>query len=82
MQRRGRDLVEVLNFWLILVLQFNCLYRWHATTSEEDEKWVNETFAKYFDGKAPEHVTKDDFKAAGRKVAASLPDITDWTIGR
>jgi len=63
-------------------VEFNCLYRWHATTSVEDEKWVNETFTRVFDGKSPEHVTKDDFKAAGHKVAASLPDITHWTFGR
>ena len=75
-------LFVVLCFWLILVIQFNCLYRWHATTSVEDEKWVNETFAKYFDGKSPEHVTPADFKAAGHRVAASLPDITHWTFGR
>ena len=24
------------------IAQFNCLYRWHATTSKADEEWVNQ----------------------------------------
>ncbi|KAJ7898460.1 linoleate diol synthase [Mycena leptocephala] len=32
-------------------VEFNCLYRWHATTSMEDEKWVAKVFEQIFDGK-------------------------------
>ena len=75
-------LFVVLGLWLMLVIQFNFLYRWHATTSKEDDDWVKETLAELLDGKSPEHVTPADFKVAGHKVAASLPDITHWTFGR
>ncbi|KAJ7504371.1 linoleate diol synthase [Mycena galericulata] len=63
-------------------VEFNCLYRWHATTSVEDEKWVSETFEQIFDGKSPETVTVADFKAAAYKVQSMEPDITHWTFGR
>ncbi|KAL0567802.1 hypothetical protein V5O48_014195 [Marasmius crinis-equi] len=62
-------------------VEFNCLYRWHATTSVEDEKWVDQVFEKIFDGKQPEHVTAADFKAAAKKIQASTPDIQHWTFG-
>ena len=32
--------------------QFNCLYRWHATTSQADEKWV-EKMAQHLFGDTP-----------------------------
>ncbi|KAJ7890508.1 linoleate diol synthase [Mycena olivaceomarginata] len=60
---------------------FNCLYRWHATTSREDEKWVDRVFEQVFDGKKPEDVTPGDFKAAASKLQAMQPDITHWTFG-
>ncbi|KAF9466079.1 linoleate diol synthase [Collybia nuda] len=62
-------------------VEFNCLYRWHATTSEEDEKWVGKIFDNIFDGKSPDDVTPEDFKNAGHKIQASQPDITHWTFG-
>ncbi|KAJ6619469.1 linoleate diol synthase [Mycena sp. CBHHK59/15] len=62
-------------------VEFNCLYRWHATTSVEDEKWVGDVFKKIFDGKSPEEVTPADFQAAAQKVQAMQPDITHWTFG-
>lgn len=62
-------------------VEFNCLYRWHATTSVKDEEWVAQVFEKVFDGKDPEAVTPEDFKAAGHRIAATQPDITHWTFG-
>jgi linoleate 10R-lipoxygenase len=38
------------------IMQFNCLYRWHATTSEEDEKWVGKLTSKSFPGKKSDQV--------------------------
>ncbi|KAJ6515136.1 linoleate diol synthase [Mycena vitilis] len=55
-------------------VEFNCLYRWHATTSTEDEKWVSKVFEQIFDGKSPED-------AAAYKVQSMQPDITHWTFG-
>ncbi|KAJ7155422.1 linoleate diol synthase [Mycena crocata] len=63
-------------------VEFNCLYRWHATTSQEDEQWVDEVFKNIFDGKRPEDVTPADFQAAASKVQKMEPDITHWTFGK
>ncbi|TFK65591.1 linoleate diol synthase [Pluteus cervinus] len=62
-------------------VEFNCLYRWHATTSVEDEKWVHQVFDQIFDGKDPEAVSVTDFKMAARKIQAMQPDIHHWTFG-
>lgn len=32
-------------------IEFNLLYRWHATVSEGDTKWTEEEFARIFPGK-------------------------------
>ncbi|KAF7370587.1 Heme peroxidase [Mycena sanguinolenta] len=61
-------------------VEFNCLYRWHATTSMEDEKWVNRTFEQVFEGKDPEEVTPADFKAKS-SLQSLEPDIQHWTFG-
>lgn len=37
-------------------VEFNCLYRWHASTSQADEKWIKESFAKLFPGKSEDSV--------------------------
>jgi linoleate 10R-lipoxygenase len=57
------------------------LYRWHATTSIEDEKWVNQVFENVFEGKRPEDVQPADFKAAAKKLQSITPDIQHWTFG-
>ncbi|KAK7049205.1 hypothetical protein VNI00_005806 [Paramarasmius palmivorus] len=62
-------------------VEFNCLYRWHATTSVEDEKWVNQVFENVFEGKRPEDVQPADFKAAAKKLQSTTPDIKHWTFG-
>lgn len=61
--------------------QFNCLYRWHATTSEADEKWVGQIFNQIFEGKSPEEITPADFKSAAHRLQATEPDIKEWTFG-
>ena len=40
----------------LIPVQFNCLYRWHATTSEKDEKWVEDMGKKLFGDKPVEEV--------------------------
>ncbi|PFH51764.1 hypothetical protein AMATHDRAFT_2679 [Amanita thiersii Skay4041] len=62
-------------------VEFNCLYRWHATTSAEDEKWTERIFQQLFEGKGAEFVTIDDFKTAAKKAQAMQPDIHHWTFG-
>ncbi|OCH92406.1 heme peroxidase [Obba rivulosa] len=45
-------------------IEFNLLYRWHATTSLQDEQWTQQAFKKLFGDKDPANVTVDDFKKA------------------
>jgi linoleate 10R-lipoxygenase len=37
-------------------VEFNCLYRWHATTSEADEEWVTKMISNMFQGKPADQV--------------------------
>ncbi|KAI0060754.1 linoleate diol synthase, partial [Artomyces pyxidatus] len=62
-------------------VEFNCLYRWHATTSQEDEQWVETLMNTIFDNKPVEELTLDDFRSATKKIQASEPDVTHWTFG-
>ena len=48
----GRALSQVFNH----SIQFNCLCRWHATTSKEDEKWVELMSSRTFPGKETDEV--------------------------
>ncbi|TFK65597.1 linoleate diol synthase [Pluteus cervinus] len=63
-------------------VEFNCLYRWHATTSQPDEQWVQEGFKNIFKGKDPTTVTVDDFKAAAATIQVMEPDVSQWTFGK
>ncbi|KAF9530418.1 linoleate diol synthase [Crepidotus variabilis] len=65
----------------VVSVEFNCLYRWHATTSREDEQWTQKVFQQLFGDKPSGHVTVDDFKMAAMKIARTQPDITHWTFG-
>ncbi|KAI3616961.1 heme peroxidase [Moniliophthora roreri] len=43
-------------------VEFNILYRWHATTSEADAKWINDFFASEIpSAKSPEDITFGQF---------------------
>lgn len=63
------------------IVQFNCLYRWHATTSVQDEQWTQKIFSQLFPGKPTDEITVNDFKSAAAKVQQSQPDLTHWTFG-
>ncbi|KAF9482553.1 linoleate diol synthase [Pholiota conissans] len=62
-------------------VEFNCLYRWHATTSREDEQWATQIFGRFFPEKPADEVTIDDFKKAAFKIQQLQPDLTHWTFG-
>lgn len=40
----------------VVSLEFNLMYRWHATTSQADTKWLEEIFGAMFDGKDSRNV--------------------------
>ncbi|KAF5328311.1 hypothetical protein D9611_014635 [Ephemerocybe angulata] len=62
-------------------VEFNCLYRWHATTSREDEKYTEGVFNHLFDGKPVAEVNANDFKMAAYKVQQTQKEPTSWTFG-
>ncbi|KAF5387399.1 hypothetical protein D9757_005780 [Collybiopsis confluens] len=62
-------------------VEFNCLYRWHATTSKEDEDWTMKMIEKIFPGKTSDELTPADFVVGAKKAMQSLPDIHHWTFG-
>ncbi|KAJ4469566.1 linoleate diol synthase [Lentinula aciculospora] len=62
-------------------VEFNCLYRWHATTSKEDELWTVQKMQQIFPGKKIENLTAMDFVMGAKKAMDQLPDLSHWTIG-
>jgi len=62
-------------------VEFNCLYRWHATTSKEDEQWTQAMIEKIFPGKPLDTLTASDFAVGAKDAMAMLPDIHHWTFG-
>ncbi|KAI9464255.1 heme peroxidase [Boletus coccyginus] len=62
-------------------VEFNCLYRWHATTSLQDEEWLKLQFEKLFPGKDPEQITVADFYKIEEKLEATQPGAEHWTFG-
>ncbi|KAG0693724.1 heme peroxidase [Suillus ampliporus] len=61
--------------------EFNCLYRWHATTSVEDEKWITLQFQQIFPTKKPEEITLRDFHQAVGQLQKTKTDLEHWTFG-
>ncbi|KAG1740010.1 heme peroxidase [Suillus lakei] len=62
-------------------VEFNCLYRWHATTSVEDEEWIALQFKQLFPDKKPEDITLKDFYSKEAVLTKSEPDLQHWTFG-
>lgn len=62
-------------------VEFNLLYRWHATLSEPDVAWVERIFASSFAGKPAEEITIRDFNQVTENLReASRRDIKTWTF--
>jgi len=62
-------------------VEFNVLYRWHATTSQADEKWTEAVFDKIFQNKPFNQLTMQDFGAAFRRILADInPDPSKRTF--
>ena len=64
-------------------VEFNCLYRWHATTSVEDEEWIGRQLQQFFPTKKPEEITLTDFyQAESQLEKSSRTDLEHWTFGK
>jgi linoleate 10R-lipoxygenase len=66
----------------VVSVEFNMLYRWHATLSQSNEKWFKEeVFEEVFPGKAADEVTPKDFMIAAHSKLMPDPDLKTWTFG-
>ncbi|KAG8827835.1 hypothetical protein FRC18_009804 [Serendipita sp. 400] len=62
-------------------VEFNLLYRWHATLSEPDVTWLEGIFKSSFKGKPADRITVDDFKDVTETLKSySAKDIKTWTF--
>lgn len=65
-------------------VEFNVLYRWHATTAKDDIAWTEAEFKQIFaaSGKSLDQVDLTDFKVAARQIFSSQqPDPRIREIG-
>ncbi|OAX39674.1 heme peroxidase [Rhizopogon vinicolor AM-OR11-026] len=62
-------------------VEFNCLYRWHATTSVQDEEWITRQFQQIFPNKKPDEITLKDFFQAETRLEKTETDLEQWTFG-
>jgi hypothetical protein len=63
-------------------IEFNLLYRWHATLSAEDTEWTEKAFKQMFGGKNVSEVTVEEFKTHAKEMAKnlSLDKVKEWTF--
>ncbi|KAF9004668.1 heme peroxidase [Cyathus striatus] len=64
----------------VVSVEFNLLYRWHATLSASDTKWTEDVFRKYFEGKDFSKLTVDDFKNVAHKYLIPKTSVREWTF--
>ncbi|KAF8066828.1 heme peroxidase [Lyophyllum atratum] len=65
----------------VVSVEFNLLYRWHATLSEKDAKWTEEVFEAVFPGKDLKQLSASDFKEAAHARLIPDPDVKKWKFG-
>ncbi|KAJ4490906.1 heme peroxidase [Lentinula aciculospora] len=53
-------------------VEFNVMYRWHATTSAADEKWTENFFQSIFTNKPLDQLTPADFGGAFFKILSQI----------
>ncbi|KZT64796.1 heme peroxidase [Daedalea quercina L-15889] len=65
----------------VVSAEFNLMYRWHATSSQQDTAWIDALFQRMFDGKSGAEVTVDEFKTAAIKLMMGAPkDVREWSF--
>jgi linoleate 10R-lipoxygenase len=63
-------------------VEFNLLYRWHATLSQADEKWVEKMFERCFPGRSWDDITIEMFSGVTAKLKEeSKVDVRNWAFG-
>ncbi|KZT06599.1 heme peroxidase [Laetiporus sulphureus 93-53] len=67
----------------VVSVEFNLMYRWHATVSQPDTVWTDNLFKDLFEGKPYDQITVDDFrKAVTKYVMGQSQDVKEWTFDK
>jgi hypothetical protein len=62
-------------------IEFNLIYRWHATVSDRNAKWAASFFEEIFPGKDPTTLTQEQFLAGVKAWGHSIDaDPGKWTF--
>ncbi|KDQ09782.1 hypothetical protein BOTBODRAFT_507785 [Botryobasidium botryosum FD-172 SS1] len=65
----------------VVSVEFNLLYRWHATLSQADEKWMEDLFAEIFGHRNWDTITASEFTTALYKnLIGEGRDPRKWTF--
>ncbi|KAJ7705297.1 heme peroxidase [Mycena rosella] len=66
----------------VVSIEFNLLYRWHATLSEQDTKWTEDLFNDLFEGQDFSTITRQDFMKVAHEKMIPDPDVRKWTFNK
>ncbi|KAJ7182581.1 heme peroxidase [Mycena crocata] len=66
----------------VVSIEFNLLYRWHATLSEQDTKWTENLFNELFEGQDFSSITSDDFKRVAHEKMMPRGDAKTWSFNK
>ncbi|KAJ7306662.1 heme peroxidase, partial [Mycena albidolilacea] len=61
-------------------IEFNLMYRWHATLSEEETRWTEWQSSTVWAGLDLSTITPQEFDTAPRPGLAVDPDVKNWTF--
>ncbi|CAK5274234.1 unnamed protein product [Mycena citricolor] len=64
----------------VVSIEFNLLYRWHATLSEQDTAWTENMFKDLFDGQDFSTLTIEDFMRVAHTKLIPDRDPREWTF--
>ncbi|KAH9961421.1 heme peroxidase [Lactifluus volemus] len=65
----------------VVSIEFNLLYRWHATSSEPDRKSTEELFTKLLPGFDMKTISVADFLKNAARSLHPGPDVKRWEFG-
>ncbi|KAJ7049433.1 heme peroxidase [Mycena amicta] len=66
----------------VVSIEFNLLYRWHATLSEKDTEWTENLFKELFEREDIENISVREFVQVAREKMIPDPDPRKWTFNK
>jgi len=64
----------------VVSIEFNLLYRWHATVSEADAAWTERHFKEHMNGADPRTISPKEFIRKAPGMLNPGKPITEWTF--